>query len=137
MDCSPLQGAGREYSYRRQYRECELSLSSRQTPQGQRCKPLVVLPRPVALFYQEIETRCGSVSCDWSAESSPGTPTTAGIPIWRARIAVCEVGPPCSVANPNTYVASRPAVSEGSRSRAATTIGWFRNRKLGLDFPCR
>ena len=53
----------------------------------------------------------------------PATPTTQGMPSWRAMIAVWLVGPPRSVASPTTSAASRPAVSAGARSSASSTEG--------------
>src|SRR5207253_31090 len=65
-----------------------------------------------------------STSCpSRTASTSPAIPTTAGRPRARARIAVCAVALPCSVAKPTTSARSSPAVCEGARSRATSTDG--------------
>ena len=55
--------------------------------------------------------------------SAPATPTTHGMPSWRAMIAVWLVAPPFSVTSASTSAGSRPAVSAGrqvARRRAPT-----------------
>ena len=49
--------------------------------------------------------------------------TIAGIPIARAMIAVCEVGPPLAVIKPKIISGSRFAVSDGVKSSATSTDG--------------
>ncbi len=49
--------------------------------------------------------------------------TMAGRPRVRARIAVCEVGPPTLVASPRTCLVSRCRVSDGVRSSATRIEG--------------
>ena len=57
---------------------------------------------------------------------TPATPTTQGMPSWRAMIAVWLVGPPRSVTSATTTAGSRPAVSAGARSSATSTDGHVR-----------
>ena len=61
-----------------------------------------------------------------SPSASPGAPTTptmATMDFSRARIAVCEVGPPSEVMSARTMSRSRSAVSAGARSVATRTKG--------------
>ena len=51
-------------------------------------------------------------------------PTTATIDFSRARIAVCDVGPPSVVTSASTLSRSSRAVSAGARSFATSTNGW-------------
>ena len=55
--------------------------------------------------------------------AASAAPTTATIDFSRARIAVCEVGPPSDVTSPSTWSRSSMAVSAGARSRATSTNG--------------
>ncbi len=57
------------------------------------------------------------------SSSAAPRPTTAGMPIARARIAACEVALPCEVATPWTRSRSSAAVSPGVRSAATSTPG--------------
>ena len=54
-----------------------------------------------------------STGCRRAARSQPATPTTQGMPSWRAMIAVWLVGPPFSVTSATTSGGSSPAVSAG------------------------
>ncbi len=63
----------------------------------------------------------GVFSSRASIDSS--TPTMAGSPSARARMAMCEVGPPSTMPNPSTRSGSKEAVSEGDNSRATITTG--------------
>ena len=58
-----------------------------------------------------------------ASSRTPGQPTTAGMPRLRARIEVCEVGPPSWVANASTIDLSMSAVSAGARSIATRMLG--------------
>ena len=56
-----------------------------------------------------------------SVNASCPRPTTAGIPMPRARMAVCAVGPLSAVQKPATLLRSSEAVCEGARSSAMIT----------------
>ena len=62
-----------------------------------------------------------TVSPPLTSEVMLPSPTTAGIPMARATMAVWLVRPPTSVANPFTWSRSSAAVCDGSRSWAITT----------------
>ena len=55
--------------------------------------------------------------------AASAAPTTATMAFSRARIAVCEVGPPSVVTSASTLERSRRAVSAGARSFATSTNG--------------
>ena len=61
---------------------------------------------------------------------TPATPTTHGMPSWRAMIAVWLVAPPRSVTRALITAGSRPDVSLGARSSATSTDG-----SLGVGTP--
>lgn len=65
-----------------------------------------------------------------NASMASSTPTMAGKPSARARMAMCEVGPPSTIPKPSTRSGSKDAVSEGDNSRATITTG-----VLGMDSP--
>ena len=62
--------------------------------------------------------------------------TTAGIPIWEARIAVWLVGPPAAVMRPRTSSGLRVAVSAGARSSATRITGESKEGTPGSGSPC-
>ncbi len=70
-------------------------------------------------------------------------PTRAGSPRLRARIAVCDVGPPSSVTNPARSTSARSfrcSMSAGARSRATRTIrspgASLRGSAIVVGRPC-
>ena len=66
------------------------------------------------------------------------SPSTAGMRSERARMAVCDVRLPTSVANPSTIAGSIIAVSDGVRSWATTTHGSVRSaRPVQSAWPIR
>ena len=67
--------------------------------------------------------------------SAPATPTTHGMPSWRAMIAVWLVAPPFSVTSASTSAGSRPAVSAGARSLATSTDGTSGSTTPGSGSP--
>ena len=63
---------------------------------------------------------------------APASWTTAGMPIWAARIAVWLVRPPAWVMMPTTSERSSVAVSAGARSSATTTLGSVKSGTPGV-----
>ena len=61
--------------------------------------------------------------------------TTAGMPIWAARIAVWLVRPPSWVTMPTTRARSSVAVSAGARSSATMTLGSLKSGTPGAGTP--
>ena len=62
--------------------------------------------------------------------------TTAGMPIWEARIAVWLVGPPAAVMRPRTRSGLSVAVSAGARSSATRITGESNDGTPGSGKPC-
>ena len=83
------------------------------------------------------ETPSRANSVPDSTSRIPGQRTTAGMPIWAARIAVWLVGPPAAVTRPRTSSGSRVAVSAGARSSATRMTGESKAGTPGSGSPCR
>ena len=69
--------------------------------------------------------------------SASAAETTATMPRARARMAVCEVGPPCEVTMARVLLMSSAAVSAGERSSATSTNGVSLCGRPGAGAPIR
>ncbi len=77
-----------------------------------------------------------TVSTSFSSSSiSNEAPTTAGTPMLRARIAVCEVGPPLAMQIPKILSRSKPTVSDGVRSMATDDRRLSQEDRVFVGFP--